>query len=235
MNRPRTTLALSLALAATVVYAVMWVGHTQHWWWLHGLDWSVLDAAHDIGIKSPAWVQLWDGVSFALGPVPLRLLGLLVVVVSLVRREVRLALLLLFCAPLNGLMTWAAKSLAGRPRPVTALVAAHSTSFPSGHALEAMASVLALLVFLLPIIGSPLTRAAAIALGALSVLMVGIARVALNVHHPSDVIAGWALGYLYFLVCLWVFRPPLKLGDPLSQRGDPTGSKHLLDPEVGTI
>ena len=51
-------------------------------------------------------------------------------------------------------------------------------------------------------------RRVAIAVSALSVLSVGTARVALNVHYPSDVLAGWSLGYLYFLLCLLVFRPP---------------------------
>jgi membrane-associated phospholipid phosphatase len=236
MSRCRTTPALLLAVVAAALYAVLWVGHTRHWGWLHDFDWSLLVPAHDIGIRSPAWVQFWDGVSFVLGPVPLRLLGLLAALVALARRTVRMALLLFFCAPLDGLVTVAAKGLAGRPRPMTALVAESSTSFPSGHALEATASLLALLAFLLPMIRSRPTRVAAIAVSALSVLMVGVARVALNVHHPSDVIAGWSLGYLYFLVCLFVFRPQIPclamiLG--LSQRSDATESKALLDLESG--
>jgi undecaprenyl-diphosphatase len=44
-----------------------------------------------------------------------------------------------------------------------------------------------------------------IAAGAAVVVSVGIGRVVLNVHNPSDVIAGWALGYLYFAACLLVF------------------------------
>ena len=96
------------------------------------------------------WVRFWDGVSFVLGPIPLRLLGTVAAVVALVQRKVRVALLLLACVPLNGLVTVAAKALADRPRPSTALVAAPSTSFPSGHALETTAALLALLAFLLP-------------------------------------------------------------------------------------
>lgn len=216
MIRRPTTLAVSLAAAATVVYAVLWVGQRQDWAWLHSLDWFCLNTAHDIGVKHPAWVGFWVVVSFVLGPVPTRLLGVVVVVIALVQRRVRMALLLLACLPLSGLVTRVAKDLVGRPRPVTEFVAAPSTSFPSGHALELTAAVLALLTFLLPIMTIPWTRVAAVGVAATSLLTVGAARVALNVHYPSDVIAGWSLGYVYFLLCLWVFRPPPIGGDELA-------------------
>ncbi|WP_205876045.1 phosphatase PAP2 family protein [Mycobacterium camsae] len=206
-----------LVAAAVALYAMLWVGHREHWGWLQSFDWALLNPAHDIGIKHTGWVRLWVVVSFVLGPVPLRLLSLAVMVFALVRRRVRMGLLLLACGPLNGFITLVAKNLAGRPRPSTALVYAAETSFPSGHALEAMCSLLALLAFWLPVVTRRQARVVAMALAGLGVFMVGVARVALNVHHPSDVIAGWALGYVYFMVCLWVFRP----GSP---HRDPTGS-----------
>ncbi|HKI40763.1 MAG: phosphatase PAP2 family protein [Mycobacterium sp.] len=226
MTRPRSALAIPLAVAAVAVYALMWAGYRQQWGWLHRVDWSLLNCAHDIAVKHPLWVRFWDGLSFALGPAPLRLLGMVATVAALVRRDVRAALVLLACAPLNGFVTLAAKSLVNRPRPPTMLVAATSTSFPSGHALEAMAALLAMLAFVRPMLSRAM-GGVAIALVAVCVLAVGIGRVALNVHYPSDVLAGWSLGYLYFLLCMWVFRPP---GDRWSRRGDPTGSKALLDP-----
>ena len=49
----------------------------------------------------------------------------------------------------------------------------------------------------------PLVRRSRLALGdrewcGVIVLVVGVGRVVLNVHHPSDVLAGWAAGYLWF-------------------------------------
>ncbi len=38
MTRPRTFLAVSVALAAAV-YVVMWVGYCQNWAWLYRGDW----------------------------------------------------------------------------------------------------------------------------------------------------------------------------------------------------
>ncbi len=218
MSSPRTSYCRSwsawLVLAAVALYALLWVGHRQHWGWLHAFDWALLNPAHDIGIKHAGWVWFWVVVSFVLGPVPLRLLGLVAGAFLLVRRRVRMGLLLLACGPLNGFITLVAKNLARRPRPATALVYATETSFPSGHALEAMCSLLALLTLWLPVMNSRRARVVAMVLAGMGVFAVGVARVALNVHHPSDVIAGWALGYVYFMLCLWAFRPESQLRDP---------------------
>ena len=42
------------------------------------------------------------------------------------------------------------------------------------------------------------------------ILLVGLSRVVLNVHHPSDVLAGCALGLRYYLVCVPVVRLPVR-------------------------
>jgi len=69
-----------------------------------------------------------------------------------------------------------------------------------------MVSVLALLTVALPFVG-PALRSWLVALGIVVIVAIGVGRVALNVHHPSDVIAGWALGYAYFVACLLILRP----------------------------
>jgi membrane-associated phospholipid phosphatase len=107
---------------------------------------------------------------------------------------------------LSGVVTQVAKDLADRPRPALALTAASSTSFPSGHALEVMAAVLALLTISAGVFGGR-GRNLSIALGVLVVVVVGVGRVVVNVHNPTDVVAGWALGYLWFLCWLLVLRP----------------------------
>lgn len=199
--------ALCVALAAAAIYALMWVGYAQGWHWQQRLDWSLLNAARDGAVKHPFWVRFFSDVSFALGPVPLRVLGAVAAAGALVAGRVRAGLLLLACAPLSGLVTVAAKALVDRPRPSTMLVAAAETSFPSGHALEVTAALLAALSLVLPTMNRVM-RGVAVAVVAVVVLAVGASRVALNVHYPSDVVAGWSLGYLYFLLCYTVIRPP---------------------------
>jgi undecaprenyl-diphosphatase len=201
----KTWLIVSATLAVAV-YTLMWVGYASQWNWLMTIDTSWLDTLHRYDVAHPGWVKAWNVFCTVLGPTVFRLVTLVVIIFSLVRRNLRVAFFLLISVELSGLITEIAKQAANRPRPATALVSAPSTSFPSGHALGVMVAVLALLTVVLPVIHRPL-RAWLVAVGALTVIAIGVGRVVLNVHHPSDVVAGWALGYAYFIACLLMVPP----------------------------
>jgi undecaprenyl-diphosphatase len=201
----KTWLIVSAALAVAV-YALMWIGYALQWNWLMTIDSSWLDTLHRYDVAHPGWVNAWNVFCTVLGPTVFRLATLVVIIFALVRRNLRVALFLVISVELSGLITEIAKQAANRPRPVTALVSAPSSSFPSGHALGVMVAVLALLTVVLPVIHRPL-RAWLVAVGALTVIAIGVGRVVLNVHHPSDVVAGWALGYAYFVACLLMVPP----------------------------
>jgi undecaprenyl-diphosphatase len=203
---PRKTWLIASAALAVAVFGMMWVGYASNWAWLATIDASLLEAGHRYAAGHRGWVTAWDVFCTVLGPTAFRLLTLAVIVFALVRRNVRVAMFLVVSVELTGIITEIAKYAASRPRPATALVAAPSSSFPSGHALGVMAAVLALLTVALPIVRRPL-RGWLIAIGAFVVLAIGIGRVVLNVHYPTDVIAGWAFGYAYFVACLLIVPP----------------------------
>ena len=197
---------VGLAASALALYALLWVGIAQQWQWIDTMDRFALDVLHDFGIAHPGWVVFWDVFCIVLGPTVFRLVALVVIVVALARRNVRAAMFLVISVELSGLITEAAKAAANRPRPAEAFVHAWSTSFPSGHAVGVMVAVLAFLTLLLPIARRPL-RPVLIVIGAIVVVAIGFGRVALNAHHPSDVLAGWALGYVWFVVCVLSVPP----------------------------
>jgi len=197
---------VALAGAALVVYVLLWVAYALHWGWLDAMDSPSLDGLYRFGVQHPGWVTFWNVFCTVLGPTVFRLLALVVIVVALVRRNLRAALFLAVSVELSGLVAEAAKAAANRPRPATALVTAPSTAFPSGHAVGVMVGVLAILTVVLPLVRPPL-RPWVVALGTVVVIAIGFGRVALNVHHLSDVLAGWALGYLYYAVCVLLLRP----------------------------
>jgi len=95
----------------------------------------------------------------------------------------------------------------GRPRPVLEhLVQVGDLSFPSGHAMFSF-SFYGLLIYI--IWGYTKNRAlrwtiATILL--LTILMIGISRVYLRVHYPSDVLAGFAAGFLWLSISIGAIK-----------------------------
>ena len=94
------------------------------------------------------------------------------------------------------------KELVSRPRPDPELwlVAETGYAFPSGHAVFA-ASFLGALIWLAGreavLDGHPLARRTVQAALVLLILAIGLSRVNLGVHWPSDVIGGFLFGVLY--------------------------------------
>jgi undecaprenyl-diphosphatase len=205
-------------VALILIYAALWLAFARNWGWITDVDDGTLRFFHDIGITHPAWVSFWVAVSTAFSPSAMRLVALVGIVVAAARRHWRVVGFLVVTVMLAGPLTAAAKAVSNRPRPETMLAVESSTSFPSGHALGATVGVLSFLTVLWPWIPSR-ARVPVIALGALIVLSVSVARVALNVHHPTDVVAGWVLGYLWYRLCLTVVPPwPRQSGSVELQR-----------------
>jgi membrane-associated phospholipid phosphatase len=94
-------------------------------------------------------------------------------------------------------LEWALKQLVGRTRPEDI-----SLGYPSGHSTAAAAffGVVMFLAGELPARACAVVRALAIVV----ILLVGVARVVLRAHWPSDVLAGIALGLALAAAAGWV-------------------------------
>lgn len=106
------------------------------------------------------------------------------------------ALFLLVLLGVSYLAMSGAKALVARPRPslFPHLARVFSRSFPSGHSMLS-ASLYPTVAWVLSChIPSEPVRRLVLGLSLLVVLLVGMSRVMLGVHYPSDMVAGWALG-----------------------------------------
>lgn len=201
MHRP---LHLAASATAAAVFLIALAGVLLNWSWMSAADWAVLDPLYDIGAAHPGWVDGWNLLCNVLHPAVFRVLALIWIGYALLRGQYHVALFLTLTIEASALVVLLAKVLVDRPRPATALVDEMSSSFPSGHALGAAVAATALLIAGWDRLGR--WRTTAVVIAVLCVLAVGIGRVVLNVHHPSDVLAGWALGYLWVMACLPVLR-----------------------------
>jgi undecaprenyl-diphosphatase len=129
-------------------------------------------------------------------------------------RQGRSALLLIAAVAGGQVLSHLTKGLFARPRPelVSHEAYVHTASFPSGHSMMAAVVYLTLAVMLARATPKRPLKAYYVGLATLLTVAVGVSRVYLGVHWPSDVLAGWMIGAAWALLCY-------ALADWLGRRG----------------
>ena len=108
----------------------------------------------------------------------------------------------------------------GRLRPdiVPHEVYASSSSFPSGHSMLSALTYLTLGAILARSHQRKLLKAYFLSIALFLTVLIGVTRVYLGVHWPTDVLAGWTAGAVWALLC-WLLARRLQ-------------SRHALEPEA---
>lgn len=168
------------------------------------------DAATSIG---PWWLPEVGRDITALGSaVVLTLVTLAVIGFLLMRRRFRTAVLVVLATAGGYGINSALKEHfeRGRPEVVPHLVEEISMSFPSGHSMVGAATYLTLGVLLGQTVARRREKIYFIATALVLSFLIGVSRVYLGVHYPTDVLAGWAAGIAWAMLC-WAVATWLQL------------------------
>jgi len=208
------TAALLIALGGAVAIGALFV-IVEHTAWLARIDaWAARWGAHHATSASTRFLRDFSQLG---GTVAIIAISVTVAIVEFVRTRVAAVFAFLLVVVLGQtLLMNLTKYIVDRPRPhLDQLTGFSGSSFPSGHATAA-AATLAAAAFL---IGRGRSRGTKVFLAALAVgLAVGIAatRVLLGVHWFTDVLAGLALGWGWFALCSIAFGGRiLRFGEPV--------------------
>ena len=183
----------------------------------HAIDESILLSLRTPGDRSdpvgPAWVEELGRDATALGGVGILTFITIASVIYLMLRGKSRAALFVAIAIASGIVLSSALKLGfERPRPdlVPHGSAVYTRSFPSGHSMMSALVYLTLGVLLARLQPERRLKVYVLLLAILVTVAVGVSRVYLGVHWPTDVLAGWAAGGAWAMVSwgavLWLQR-----------------------------
>lgn len=163
------------------------------------------DPATPVG---PEWLKLaMLDLTAVGGPTVITLVVAAVVGFLCLQARYRTALVVAAAAVSGEILNHSLKLVFMRERPdvVPHLRDVNTASFPSGHAMESAIVYLTLGVMLMRVAQRRLTKIYCLTIAVLVTLLVGISRVYLGVHFPTDVLGGWMLGFVWASLC-WLIE-----------------------------
>jgi undecaprenyl-diphosphatase len=183
---------------------------------LHDFDRGILlalrhseDPAKPLG---PLWLQVAARDVTSLGsPAVLTLITVAALGFLALKRHWRAALFVLVSICGGSALSFALKNLVQRPRPdlLAAVAQTQTYSFPSGHAFLSAVTFLTLGALLARMQSQAEVKVYLLAVAITITVMVGISRVYIGVHWPTDVLAGWCAGAGWAILC-WLIAERLQ-------------------------
>jgi undecaprenyl-diphosphatase len=144
------------------------------------------------------------------------------VLAFLIHRRWRHAMVLAVTVLLAEISSEGMKHLYGRPRPdlVPHGTYVYSASFPSGHSTLSAATFFTLAMLIASLEPHRAAKVMSYGLAGLLVISIGVSRVYLGVHWPSDVLAGWCLGAAWALAAWLALARVGRGGDIVGKPAD---------------
>lgn len=192
-----------------------------------GIDERLMLALRETDVSDPygpRWLEEMGRDMTALGGTAvLTLLTIGVVLYLLLLHKPRAAAFVTLSVLGAQLLSFTLKNIFVRPRPdlVPHLSHVHTASFPSGHSMVSAAVYLTLGALLARLQASLVLKAYLLGWAVLLAFLVGVSRVYVGVHWPTDVLAGWAAGASWAALCWLVARRLQRRGavEPPSHAG----------------
>jgi len=174
----------------------------------HAFDHAVLLACRDAGNLSdpigPPWLEIAFRDITSLGGLTwITLVTLATVGYLLIEGKRAGALLMAASVGWGVMLSTLLKPGIDRPRPdlVPHLVAVSTASFPSGHAMLSAVVYLTLGALLSRMEARRGVKVYFLTLAVVMTFLVGVSRIYLGVHWPTDVLAGWCAGSAWAILC----------------------------------
>jgi YegS/Rv2252/BmrU family lipid kinase len=207
LDRPRLRLLTWAGVFAAVVGLLAFLVHLQR---------APLNGFDHLGHTGEQWardhphlVDVLQVIEVMFSGIGMAVLTILLVVPLWIRGYRRAGIYTVLVMVTASLLTTGIKVLYGRPRPSWQDPVGHlvSRSFPSGHSSSTAAMATVVFVLSTMLVRRADVRHGVQAAAVLLVVVVGLDRVLLGRHYPTDVLAGWALGVGVGLLWLSLYSP----------------------------
>ncbi|MGR3764667.1 phosphatase PAP2 family protein [Rossellomorea sp. NS-SX7] len=169
-----------------------------------GFDNGVFNVVH--AFISPKLTTLMTSVTFLGGVKWLSICTVGIVIVLLFMKKFPLALFVMLTVSLGAGFNWLLKWIFKRERPdIEALIEQGGYSFPSGHSMGSFIFYGAVAFMLFRALDKAVFKWLSVLGLSVLILFIGISRVYLGVHYPSDIVGGFTAGGGWLTLCIAVY------------------------------